>query len=144
MDKHEIILLCETANRHPPEFAWTKDGAPLASKADTLKVSLDENAGAGKYECHVTNIAGSVSKSLVISPIGKTGEGFLDNFVLIRKMVKARQDFIYLYHTQKKDIKKDHTTYVRCKATVKIARKVIQLGGIIGLSSREPRRCGNN
>ena len=72
-NKRELILFCETTNRHPVEYAWIIDGRPLDSKTDTVKVSLEENAAPGKYECHVTNLAGSASKSLVIAPIGKTG-----------------------------------------------------------------------
>lgn len=71
-NKRELILFCETTNRHPVEYAWIIDGRPLDSKTDTVKVSLEENAAPGKYECHVTNLAGSASKSLVIAPIGKT------------------------------------------------------------------------
>ena len=76
---------CETGNRHPVEYAWIKDGSPLASKADTVNVSLEGNEASGKFECHVTNLAGIASKSLSIDPIGKTGwiciYGLLFNYV---------------------------------------------------------------
>lgn len=72
-DKRELLLLCNTANRHPLEYAWTKDGEPLARETDTVKVSLEPNTAVGNYECHVSNLAGSASKSLVISPVVEPG-----------------------------------------------------------------------
>ncbi|XP_074611085.1 uncharacterized protein LOC141865674 [Acropora palmata] len=72
--KHEIIFMCETSNKHPVEFAWLKDGKPLFSKTDTMKVPLRNNTFTGLYECHVLNIAGRASKSLAVAPLGKTVE----------------------------------------------------------------------
>ena len=72
-EKRELLLLCNTANRHPPECAWTKDGAPLARGTDSVKVSLEDSTAVGEYECHVSNLAGSASKTLVISPVGEPG-----------------------------------------------------------------------
>ena len=77
MLKHEIIFLCETSNKHPVEYAWLKDGKPLFSRADTLKVPLRNNTITGLYECHVSNIAGRATKSLAVAPLGKTGQLFL-------------------------------------------------------------------
>ena len=74
MKKRELQLLCNTANRHPLEYAWLKDGKPLTEGKDSVKVSLDENTAFGEYECQVSNIAGSASKSLVISSTAETGE----------------------------------------------------------------------
>ena len=73
-EKRELLLLCYTVNRHPPEYAWRKDGSPLAKGTDTVKVSLEENTVVGEYECRVTNLAGSASKSLVISPVAEPGK----------------------------------------------------------------------
>lgn len=75
-NKMDLILLCETANsdRHPVEFAWMKNGTPLTSKAEMVKVSLQgNNTVPWQYECRVTNLAGTVSRSIVLNPIGKTG-----------------------------------------------------------------------
>lgn len=68
-EKWDVFILCETANRHTLEYVWKKDGEPLTGKGDSLKISLEENAAPGEYECHVTNLAGSASKSLVIASI---------------------------------------------------------------------------
>ena len=73
-DKRELLLLCRTANRHPPEYVWRKDGYPLAKGTDTVNISLEENTAVGEYECQVTNRAGSTSKSLVISPVAEPGK----------------------------------------------------------------------
>ena len=72
-EKKELLLLCNTANRHPLEYAWTKDGAPLARGTDSIKVSLEDSTAVGEYECRVSNLAGSASKTLVISPVGEPG-----------------------------------------------------------------------
>ena len=73
-EKRELLLLCRTVNRHPPEYAWRKDGSPLTKGTDTINISLEENSAVGEYECHVTNQAGSASKSLVISPVAEPGK----------------------------------------------------------------------
>lgn len=73
-DKQELLLLCNTVNRHPLEYAWRKDGSPLATGTGTVNISLEENTAVGEYECHVTNLAGSASKSLVISPVAEPGK----------------------------------------------------------------------
>ena len=73
-DKRELLLFCNTVNRHPLEYVWKKDGSPLATGTDTITVSLKDNTAVGEYECHVTNLAGSASKSLVISPVAEPGK----------------------------------------------------------------------
>lgn len=73
-DKRELLLLCNTVNRHPLEYTWKKDGSPLAKGTDSVKISLEENAAVGEYECSVANLAGSASKSLVISPVAEPGK----------------------------------------------------------------------
>ena len=78
----DLILLCETANRHPVEFAWMKNGTPLSIKAEMVKVSLQgNNTVPWQYECRVTNLAGTASRSIVLNPIGKTGLLFYSPFV---------------------------------------------------------------
>ena len=72
-EKWDVFILCETANRHTLEYVWKKDGEPLTGKGDSLKISLEEKAAPGEYECHVTNLAGSASKSLVIASIPTAG-----------------------------------------------------------------------
>ncbi|KAJ7376011.1 hypothetical protein OS493_037478 [Desmophyllum pertusum] len=72
-DKRELLLLCNTANRHPLEYAWIKDGETLTRGTDRVNVSLEENTAVGEYECHVSNLAGSAKKSLVLSPVVQTG-----------------------------------------------------------------------
>lgn len=69
--EHEVILMCETANRHPVEYTWMKDGEPLTSKSDKIKVPTTNNNGTGLYECHVSNIAGKASNSLNIASMGQ-------------------------------------------------------------------------
>ena len=81
-NKQELILLCETANRHPVEYSWMKNGTPLTTEADMVKVSLQgNNTVPWQYECHVTNLAGTASRSLAINPIGKTGLRFYPPFL---------------------------------------------------------------
>ena len=72
MMKRELLLLCNTANRHPLKYAWFKDDEPLINGEDSVKVSLQDDET--KYTCHVLNIAGKTSRSLVISPMGGSGE----------------------------------------------------------------------
>ena len=51
-----------------------KNGTPLTSKAEMVKVSLQGNTTVPwQYECRVTNLAGTASRSIVLNPIGKTG-----------------------------------------------------------------------
>ncbi|XP_068676743.1 hemicentin-1-like isoform X2 [Montipora foliosa] len=69
--EHEVILMCETANRHPVEYTWMKDGEPLTSKSDKIKVPTTNNTVTGFYECHVSNIAGKASNSLDIASMGQ-------------------------------------------------------------------------
>ena len=76
-EKQEIFLQCETANRHPVEYTWIKDGKPLASMTDTVKVSLQDNKAHGVYECQVSNLAGNDSKTLFVAPVGKIGRCLL-------------------------------------------------------------------
>ena len=85
-DKRELLLLCNTANRHPPEYAWRKDGSPLVKGTATVNISLEKNTAAGEYECHVTNDAGSVSKSLVISLVGEPGKRVIVCFISLPKL----------------------------------------------------------
>ena len=73
-DKRELLLLCDTVNRHPLVYTWRKDGFPLANGTNTVNISLEENTAVGEYECHVTNLAGNASKSLVISPLPEPGK----------------------------------------------------------------------
>jgi len=73
-DKRELLILCNTVNRHSPEYVWRKDGSPLAKGTNTVKISLEENTAVGEYECQVTNLAGSTSKSLVISTVVDPGK----------------------------------------------------------------------
>lgn len=68
--KRELLLLCNTTNRHPLKYAWLKDGEPLNNGEDSVKVSLQDDETNGKYTCQVSNIAGSASRSLVISSVG--------------------------------------------------------------------------
>ena len=95
-DKRELLLLCHTVNRHPPEYAWSKDGSPLAKGTDTVKVSLEENTAVGEYECHVTNLAGSSSKSLVISsPVAEPGESMFVFYLYPSRMCKlGKEDLV--------------------------------------------------
>lgn len=72
--EHEVILMCKTANRHPVEYTWMKDGEPLTSKSDKIKVPTTNNNGTGLYECHVSNIAGKASNSLNIASMGQRGK----------------------------------------------------------------------
>ena len=72
MMKRELLLLCNTVNRHPLKYAWFKDDEPLINGEDSVKVSLQDDET--KYTCHVSNIAGKTSRSLVISPMGRPGE----------------------------------------------------------------------
>lgn len=65
----DVFLLCETSNRHPLKYAWKKDGTPLTSQEDTLKISLKDDSVTGEYECQVSNSAGTACKSLVVSPM---------------------------------------------------------------------------
>ncbi|XP_068677067.1 hemicentin-1-like [Montipora foliosa] len=69
--EHDVILMCETANRHPVEYTWMKDGELLTSKSDKIKVPTRNNTGTGLYECHVSNIAGKASNSLDIASMGQ-------------------------------------------------------------------------
>ena len=69
--------MCETSNKHPVEYAWLKDGKPLSSKTDLMKVLLRNNTITGLYKCHVSNIAGRATKSLAVPPVGITGQLFL-------------------------------------------------------------------
>ena len=77
MMKRELLLLCNTANRHPLKYAWFKDDEPLIKGQDSIKVSLQDDET--KYTCQVSNIAGSASRSLVISLMGGPGEK-IDSF----------------------------------------------------------------
>ena len=79
MMKRELLLLCNTANRHPLKYAWFKDDEPLIKGQDSIKVSLQDDET--KYTCQVSNIAGSASRTLVISPMGGPGEK-IDSFFL--------------------------------------------------------------
>ena len=72
MMKRELLLLRNTVNRHPLKYAWFKDDEPKINKEDSVKVSLQDDET--KYTCHVSNIAGGTSRSLVISPMGGPGE----------------------------------------------------------------------
>lgn len=65
----DVFLLCETSNRHPLKYAWKKDGTPLTSQEDTLKISLKDDSVTGEYECQVSNSVGTARKSLVVSPL---------------------------------------------------------------------------
>ena len=85
-DKRELLLLCHTVNRHPPEYAWRKDGSPLVKGTDTVNISLEKNTAVGVYECHVTNVAGSASKSLVISLAGEPGKRVIVCFISLSKL----------------------------------------------------------
>ena len=73
-DERQLLILCNTVNRHALQYTWKKDGYTLTKGTDTVKISLEENAAAGEYECHVANLAGSASKSLVISPVAEPGK----------------------------------------------------------------------
>lgn len=66
-------MLCETSNRHPLKYAWKKDGTPLTSQEDTLKISLKDDSVTGEYECQVSNSVGTARKSLVVSPLLNPG-----------------------------------------------------------------------
>ena len=70
-------LLCQTANRHPLEYSWTKDGAQLTSQEKHLQVFLKGEETFGKYECQVRNSAGTASSSIVISSLATTSTGTL-------------------------------------------------------------------
>ena len=43
MMKRELLLLCNTANRHPLKYAWFKDDEPLIKGKDSIKVSLQDD-----------------------------------------------------------------------------------------------------
>ena len=95
-DKRELLLLCHTANRHPPEYAWRKDGSPLVKGTDTVIISLEKNTAVGKYECHVTNVVGSASKSLVFSHVGEPGKRVIVLYLYPSWMCKlGKADLVY-------------------------------------------------
>ncbi len=69
-----VTLICTVVRGKPPSysFEWYHNGMPISSTSETSTTStlvIDSvmTSNTGKYECKVTNLAGSESQSVDIS-----------------------------------------------------------------------------